>query len=89
MTPAAVPALKLPRALAREGFVVWFHDHGQYLGLAWNDAVSEIEKAHVDDADHAIYFDTFAQAAVACERYISPCRVLHSPGAGKRPKLMG
>ncbi|AIM44004.1 hypothetical protein PPN31119_02272 [Pandoraea pnomenusa] len=89
VAPAAVPTLKLPRALAREGFVVWFHDHGQYLGLAWNDAVSEIEKAHVDDADHAIYFDTFAQAAVACEKYISPCRVLHSPGPGKRPKLMG
>ncbi|WP_353190552.1 hypothetical protein [Pandoraea pnomenusa] len=84
-----VQTLKLPTSLPREGFVVWFHHHGQYLGFAWNEAVSEIEKAHVENADHAIYFDTFAQAAVACDKFISPCRVLHSPGPGKPPKLMG
>ncbi|ODP35227.1 hypothetical protein [Pandoraea sp. ISTKB] len=83
------PMPKLPKSLAREGYVVWFHDHGKYLGLAWNDTAAEIEKAHVTDDDHAIYFETFAQAAVACDKFVSPCRVLHSPGPGKRPKLMG
>ncbi|VVE06286.1 hypothetical protein [Pandoraea anhela] len=81
--------LKVPKSLAREGYVVWFHDHGKYLGLAWNEDAAEIEKAHVTDDDHAIYFETFAQAAVACDKFVSPCRVLHSPGPGKRPKLMG
>lgn len=80
---------KVPTSLARRGYVVWFHEHGEYLGLAWNESAAEIERAHVTDADHAIYFETFAQAAVACHKFISPCRVLHSPGPGERPKLMG
>lgn len=79
----------IPRSLAREGYVVWFHDHEKYLGLTWNETVAEIEKAHVTDDDHAIYFETFAQAAIACDKFVSPCRVLHSPGPGKPPKLMG
>ncbi|AJP56676.1 hypothetical protein UC34_06090 [Pandoraea vervacti] len=81
--------LNVPKSLARQGYVVWFHDHGKYLGLAWNEAASEIEKAHVTNDDHAIYFETFAQAAVACDKFVSPCRVLHCPGPGKPPKLMG
>lgn len=81
--------LKVPHMLSRKGYVIWFHDHGKYLGLAWNDTSEEIERAHVTDADHAIYFETFAQAMVASDKFISPCRVLHSRGPGKRPKLMG
>ncbi|WP_174555912.1 hypothetical protein [Pandoraea sputorum] len=81
--------LSVPKSLARQGYVVWFYEHGEYLGLAWNETASEIEKAHVTDDDHAIYFETFAQAAVACDKFVSPCRVLHSLGPGKRPKLMG
>ncbi|WP_150609649.1 hypothetical protein [Pandoraea cepalis] len=80
--------LDMPKPLSRKGYVVWFHDHCEYLGLAWNESAQEIERAHVANADHAIYFETFAQAAVASDKFISPCRVLHSPGPGKRPKLM-
>lgn len=82
------PAPNVPTSLSRRGYVVWFHDHGEYLGLAWNESAAEIERAHVADAEHAIYFETFAQAIVASDKFISPCRVLHSPGAGKPPKLM-
>lgn len=81
--------LKVPNALSRKGYVVWFQDHGKYLGLAWNETSEEIERAHVTEADHAIYFETFAQAMVASDNFISRCRVLHSLGPGKRPKLMG
>ncbi|VVE88155.1 hypothetical protein [Pandoraea bronchicola] len=79
----------MPKSLSSKGYVVWFYDHGEYLGLAWNESAAEIERAHVANADHAIYFETFAQAAVARDKYISPCRVLHSRGPGKRPTLMG
>lgn len=85
----ASDAPDVPKSLSRRGYVVWFHDHGEYLGFAWNESAEEIERAHVADADHAIYFETFAQAAVASDKFISPCRVLLSRGPGKRPKLMG
>jgi len=79
----------VPKSLSRKGYVVWFHEHGEYLGLAWNESAAAIERAHVANADQAIYFETFAQAAVARDKFISPCQVLHSRGPGKRPKLMG
>jgi len=37
----------LPKPLSRKGYVVWFHDHGEYLGLAWNASAEEIERAPV------------------------------------------
>jgi len=79
----------VPESLAREGYVIWFLNHGKYLGYAWIESEQEIRRAHVKDSEYAIYFDTFAQAAVVSHKLISPSRVLHSPGAGMTPKLMG
>lgn len=79
----------VPESLAREGYVIWFLNHGKFLGYAWVEAEQEIRRAHVKDSEHAIYFDTFAQAAVVSNKLISPSRVLHSPGAGMTPKVMG
>ncbi|WP_087688698.1 MULTISPECIES: hypothetical protein [unclassified Pandoraea] len=79
----------VPQALPREGYVVWFLNHGKFLGYAWSEPEQEIRRAHVKNAEHAIYFDTFAQAAVVSAKLISPSRVLHSPGPGMSPTVMG
>ncbi|VVE20467.1 hypothetical protein [Pandoraea terrigena] len=79
----------IPKSLAREGHVVWFYEHNKYLGFEWSESAGEIQKAHVDDSEHAIYFDTYAHAVVASERLTRPRRILYSPGSGKPPKVKG
>ncbi|VVE53355.1 hypothetical protein [Pandoraea commovens] len=78
----------LPQSFPRKGYVIWFHAHGRYLGYAWDEEEREIQRAHVPDPDHAIYFDTFAEAMVATERLFSPYYILHSPKPGAEPKLV-
>ncbi|AJE97956.1 hypothetical protein [Pandoraea apista] len=79
----------IPISLAREGHVVWFYEHKKYLGFEWNESVREIEKTHVADPEHAIYFDTYAHAVVASDRLATPSLVLYSPGKGIPPKVKG
>ncbi|VVE68130.1 hypothetical protein PAN31117_02854 [Pandoraea anapnoica] len=78
----------LPPSFPRKGYVIWFHAHGRYLGYAWDEEEREIHRAHVSDPDHAIYFDTFAEAMVATERLFSSYYILHSPKPGAKPKLV-
>ncbi|UVA80750.1 hypothetical protein [Pandoraea commovens] len=78
----------LPPSFPRKGYVIWFHAHARYLGYAWDEEQREIQRAHVPDPDHAIYFDTFAEAMVATERLFSPYYILHSPKPGANPKLV-
>lgn len=78
----------LPPVLPRRGYVVWFYAHDEFLGYAWNEEEREIRRARVSDPDHAIYFDTFAQAMIATETLLSPYRILYSPQMGSAPRLV-
>ena len=81
--------LDVPVSLAREGHVVWFYEHKKYLGFEWNESAKEIERTHVADPEHAIYFDTYAHAVVASDRLTTPSLVLYSPGKGLPPTVKG
>lgn len=80
--------LDLPKSLAREGHVVWFHEYKNYLGYAWDEAAGEIRRAHVADPEHAIYFETFAQAMVATDMLMGPHVILHASKRGEKPRLI-
>ncbi|MDR3396556.1 MAG: hypothetical protein P4M06_03235 [Pandoraea sp.] len=80
--------LDLPKSLAREGHVVWFHEYGKYLGYAWDEAVGEIRRAHVSDPEHAIYFETFAEAMVATEMLTGARVILRALKRGEKPRLV-
>jgi len=79
----------VPKSLAREGYVVWFYESKTYLGFEWNESAREINEAYVGDSEHAIYFDTFAQAAISALRLTSPNLVLYSSEKGIPPKVLG
>ncbi|AKM29351.1 hypothetical protein AB870_03190 [Pandoraea faecigallinarum] len=81
--------LDIPPSLSREGHVVWFYEHRQYLGFTWDESTREIRKACVSDPEHAIYFDTFAHAVVASDRLVSPSLILYSPGKGLPARVKG
>ncbi|VVE39644.1 hypothetical protein PCO31110_04135 [Pandoraea communis] len=78
----------LPKSLTREGHVVWFHEYRKYLGYAWDETAGEIRRAHVSDPEHAIYFDTFAEAMVATDRLMGPHVILHASKQGEKPRLV-
>lgn len=78
----------LPKSLTREGHVVWFHEYRKYLGYAWDDTAGEIRRAHVSDPEHAIYFETFAEAMVATDRLMGPHVILHAAKRGGKPRLV-
>lgn len=78
----------MPSSLPRKGHVVWIHLHSEYLGYACDETEGEIKRAHVTDPEHAIYFETFAQAMVATDRLMSPYVILHSPERGEKPRLV-
>jgi hypothetical protein len=80
--------LNLPKSLAREGHVVWFHEYKKYLGYAWDEAAGEIRRAHVSDPEHAIYFDTFAEAMVATDTLMGPRVIIHASKRGEKPRLV-
>ncbi|EON11988.1 hypothetical protein [Pandoraea sp. SD6-2] len=80
--------LDLPKSLTREGHVVWFHEYKKYLGYAWDEAAGEIRRAHVSDPEHAIYFETFAEAMVATDRLMGPHVILHAAKRGGKPRLV-
>ncbi|VVE46792.1 hypothetical protein [Pandoraea soli] len=80
--------LDLPKSLTREGHVVWFHEYRKYLGYAWDETAGEIRRAHVSDPEHAIYFETFAEAMVATDRLMGPHVILHAAKRGEKPRLI-
>ncbi|VVD89483.1 hypothetical protein [Pandoraea terrigena] len=80
--------LNLPKSLTREGHVVWFHEYKKYLGYAWDESAGEIRRAHVSDPEHAIYFETFAEAMVATDRLMGPHVILHAAKRGEKPRLV-
>lgn len=78
----------LPKLLTSEGHVVWFHEYKKYLGYAWDETAGEIRRAHVSDPEHAIYFETFAEAMVATDRLMGPHVILHAAKRGEKPRLV-
>lgn len=80
--------LDLPKSLTREGHVVWFHEYKKYLGYAWDESAGEIRRAHVSDPEHAIYFETFAEAMVATDGLMGPHVILHASKRGEKPRLI-
>ena len=77
----------LPKSLTREGHVVWFHEYKKYLGYAWDERAGEIRRAHVSDPEHAIYFETFAEAMVATDTLMGPHVIIHAARRGEKPRL--
>ncbi|QBC31024.1 MULTISPECIES: hypothetical protein [Pandoraea] len=80
--------LDLPKSLTREGHVVWFHEYKKYLGYAWDESAGEIRRAHVSDPEHAIYFETFAEAMVATDRLMGPHVIIRAAKRGDKPRLL-
>jgi hypothetical protein len=80
--------LDLPTWLTREGHVVWFHESKKYLGYAWDETAGEIRRAHVSDPEHAIYFETFAEAMVATDMLMGSHVILHAAKRGEKPRLV-
>ena len=78
--------LDLPKSLTRDGHVIWFHEYKKYLGYAWDETAGEIKRAHVSDPEHAIYFETFAEAMVATDRLMGPHVILHASKLGEKPR---